>query len=229
MGLKNLIIFGTGEIGRLARYYFDNDSPYAVVGFTADDRYVEDTSCCGLPLVPFSQVQNVFPPDTCAMHVALSYAKLNQTRAEKYYAAKEAGYNLASYVCSRSVFWDDLEMGDNCFILENQTIQPTVAIGSNVMIWSGNHIGHGSVVGDHTYISSHVCLSGHSVIGTHCFFGVNSATKDFIAVGDRVFVTMGSIVTADVEDGGVVLGAKGDVLQSSSPEAIDIKRKYFYL
>ena len=32
---------------------------------------------------------------------------------------------------------------------QNQTIQPTVTIGNNVMIWSGNHLGHGTAIKDH--------------------------------------------------------------------------------
>src|SRR3989338_4346923 len=150
---KKLVIFGTGEIGRLAKYYFDKDSAYEVAAFTADDEFVSEDSCERLPLIPLSQIKSKFPSDKYVMHVALSYQKLNQIRAQKYSEAKTLGYSLASYVCSRSVYWDDLSIGDNCFILENQTIQPTVKIGNNVMIWSGNHIGHGSIIGDHTYIS----------------------------------------------------------------------------
>src|SRR3546814_726615 len=113
------------------------------------------------------------------MHVALSYNRLNQLREDKYHSAKAAGYRLASYVCSRSVVWPDLSVGDNCFILENQTIQPTVKIGNNVMIWSGNHLGHGTQIKDHVYIASHVCIAGHCVIGERSFMGVNATTADF--------------------------------------------------
>ena len=132
--MKQLIIFGSAEIAELAYYYFSNDSEYRVVAFTVDDSYVESEEFLGLPLIPFSQVNERFPPDQYDMHVALSYTRLNQLRQEKYEQAKLAGYSLASYVCSKSVAWPDLTIGDNCFILENQTIQPTVKIGNNVMI-----------------------------------------------------------------------------------------------
>jgi sugar O-acyltransferase (sialic acid O-acetyltransferase NeuD family) len=226
---RKLVIFGIGEIGLLAKYYFDRDSDYEVVGFTADDQFVSAATLEGLPLIPFGLVKERFPPDKFEMHVALSYRKLNQIREEKYREAKAGGYTLASYVCSKSVYWDDLSIGDNCFILENQTIQPTVQIGSNVVIWSGNHLGHGSVIGDHTYISSHVCISGHTEIGTHCFLGVNSTTRDFVKVGNSVFVTMGATVTRDIEDGSVVVGAKGYILLRDSESATRLKSKYFDL
>lgn len=224
---KKLVIFGAGEIGRLAKYYFDNDSAYEVVAFAADDEYVSEDTCEGMPLIPLSQVKSKFSPDKYVMHVALSYKKLNQVRAQKYAQAKALGYSLASYVCSRSVYWDDFSIGDNCFILENQTIQPTVKIGNNVMIWSGNHIGHGSSIGDHTYISSHVCISGHTEIGTHCFLGVNSTVKDFTRIGNHVFIGMGASVTSDIEEGAVVVDMKGDIYPQDSKIAVSLKRRYF--
>jgi len=226
---KKLLIFGTGEIGSLARFYFDHDSPYEVVGFTADDTFVSTREFQGLPLVPFSEVKKSFPPGEVDIHVALSYRKLNQVRAERYKAVKATGYQLASYLSSKSVFWNNLSVGENCLILENQTIQPGVDIGSNVMIWSGNHLGHESKIRDHAYISSHVCISGHAEIGAYSFLGVNSAVKDFVKVGNEVFVTMGANVTKDVPDGSVVVGSAGSVYLSDSKAARSLKKKYFGL
>ena len=84
MSIRNrrLVIFGTGEIGELAHFYFTNDSEYEVVAFTADDSFVKGDSFNGLPLVPFSELAAEYPPDEHEAHVALSYNKLNQVRAE---------------------------------------------------------------------------------------------------------------------------------------------------
>ena len=226
---KRLVIFGSREIAVLAQFYFEHDSDYDVVGFTVDDEFVDSDQFQGLPLIPFSSIKRIFPPQYADMHVALSYQKLNRVRQEKYEEAIKHGYRLASYVCSKSVTWPDLDIGDNCFVLENQTIQPTVRIGNNVVIWSGNHIGHGTVIGDHTYIASHVCLSGHCSIGERCFLGVNSAVRDFVTVGDDVFVTMHAAVRADVEAGAVVMGGAGETFVATDRRARAIKRKYFGL
>ena len=224
---KKLVIFGSAEIAVLARFYFEQDSDYDVAGFTVDDEYIDGGSLDGLPLVPFSQVGAVFPPDCHAMHVALSYRRLNRLRREKYFQAKQAGYRLASYVCSKSVVWPDLAIGDNCFILENQTIQPTVRIGNDVMIWSGNHIGHGTRIGDHTYIASHVVISGHVEIGEACFLGVNATVRDFTTIGDGCFIAMDASVARDIPDGAVVVGQSGTVIPADDRRARALKRKYF--
>ncbi len=222
-----LVIFGAAEIAQLAKFYFDHDSNYQVVAFTVDDEYVEESELLGLPVIPFSQVTDRFSPSNYEMFVALSYTRLNKLREEKYFQAKNRGYTLASYVCSKSVSWPDLQIGDNCFILENQTIQPTVRIGNNVMLWSGNHIGHGSVISDHAYISSHVVVSGHCNIGKNCFLGVNSTIKDFITIGDDCFVAMDGAVVLDLANGSVVLGSKSEALDASDRRARMLKRKYF--
>lgn len=226
-GTKKLVIFGSAEIASLARFYFDQDSDYEVAGFTVDDEYCESDSFEKLPLVPWSQAGSRFPATEYDMHVALSYKKLNQLREEKYHQAKASGYKLASYLCSKSVDWPDLVIGDNCFILENQTIQPTCKIGNNVMLWSGNHIGHGSSIGDHSYLASHVVISGHCSIGQRCFFGVNATLKDFLTIGDDCFIAMDASVTSDLAAGSVVLGQAGTVLESSDRRARVIKKKYF--
>lgn len=229
MKRKKLIIFGTGEIGELAKFYFDNDSKYNVVAYTADDIYVENNKFQGLPLIPFSQVTKSYPPGKFVAHVALSYRKLNRVRESKYKALKKMGYPLASYISSKSVYWSDLSVGDNCFILENQTIQPTVRIGNNIMIWSGNHIGHKVVIKDHCYISSHVVISGHSIIGERSFLGVNSTIKDSLTLGSETFVTMGALVVKDTGVGDVVLAGRGTVFEGGSPQAEKIKKNYFGL
>jgi sugar O-acyltransferase (sialic acid O-acetyltransferase NeuD family) len=224
---KPLVIFGSAEIARLARFYFDNDSTYRVVAFTVDDSHVDATEIEGLPLIAFSEMGSTFPAGEAAIHVALSYRGLNKLRQQKFEQAKASGYEMASYVCSKSVLWNDLRVGENCFILENQTIQPTVKIGNNVMIWSGNHLGHGSTIADHAYIASHVVISGHCKIGQRCFLGVNSTLRDFVTIGDDVFVGMQSAVVQDVAPGSVVIGQSGEILPADDRRAKFLKQKYF--
>ena len=224
---KALVIFGSAEMAELAKFYFDNDSERQVVAFTVDDAFVKEDQFQGLPLIPFSEMGKRYPPDVFDIHVALSYAKLNRLRQEKYEQAKAAGYGLASYVCSKSATWPDLLIGDNCFILENQTIQPSVRIGNNVIIWSGNHLGHGTEIGDHTYIASHVVISGHCKIGKRNFFGVNATLRDFCTIGDDCFVAMGAAVGRDMPDGSVALAPRGEVYAKEDRRAKALKRMYF--
>ncbi|MEN7526094.1 acetyltransferase [Cupriavidus sp. DL-D2] len=198
-----LVIFGAGDIAQLAHYYFSHDSSYEVVAFCVDAAYLEQSSFCGLPVVPFEEVADRYPAEGHAMFVALSYAKVNALRKAKYEAVKEKGYRLAAYVSSRATVLNDGQIGENCFILENNVIQPFVSIGNNVTLWSGNHIGHHSTIADHCFLASHVVVSGGVTIGQQCFIGVNATLRDHITLGERCVIGAGTLILVDAESEGV--------------------------
>ena len=204
---KRLVIFGTGDIAQLAHHYFSADSEYEVVGFTVDAAFRSEPSFCGLPVVAFEDVLDRFPAKNFDLFVALSYSKLNSIRKEKYLAAKSKGYHLPSYVSSAATVLNDDQIGENCFIFEDNTIQPFVRIGNNVTLWSGNHIGHHSTIKDHSFLASHVVVSGGVEIGEQCFVGVNATLRDHIKIGDRCVVGAGALMLADAEAEGVYIGA----------------------
>lgn len=204
--MKDLVIFGAGDIAQLAHVYFTQDSPRRVAAFTVDAAYRQAESLMGLPVVPFEELPARFPPDHCDAFVALSYARVNRLRAEKCAALRALGYRLASYVSSRATVFGDLSVGDNAFILEDNTIQPFVRIGNNVTLWSGNHIGHHSVIEDDVFIASHVVVSGGVRIGQGCFIGVNATLRDHITLGPRCVVGAGALLLADAEAEGVYMG-----------------------
>lgn len=203
---KPLVIFGAGDIAELAYYYFTNDSAYTVVAFTVDAEYLTQTSLCGAPLVAFEEIAKTYPPADHAMFIALSYSKLNAVRKEKYYCAKAAGYELASYISSRATVLNEGRFGENCFVLEDNTIQPFVTVGNNVTLWSGNHVGHHSTVHDHCFIASHVVISGGVEIDESCFIGVNVTLRDHIRIGERSVIGAGALILGDVEPEGVYVG-----------------------
>lgn len=207
MNKKPLVIFGSGDIAQLAHYYFNTDSDYEIVAFTVDSDYLTQKTFCGLPVTPFEEVKKHYPPDQYALFIALSYTKLNELRKQKYLAAKALGYQIASYISSQASILNDGRIGENCFIFEDNTIQPFVTIGNNVTLWSGNHIGHHSTIKDHCFIASHVVVSGGVEIGEQCFIGVNATLRDHIKIGGKCVVGAGALLLADAEPEGVYIGS----------------------
>lgn len=203
---KRLVIFGSGDIAQLAHFYFRTDSEYEVVAFTVDANYMQASTFCGLPVVAFEDVANYYPPGSHDLFVALSYSKLNAVRKDKYLSAKALGYHMASFISSHATVLNEGRIGENCFIFEDNTIQPFVTIGNNVTLWSGNHIGHHSVIKDHTFIASHVVISGGVEIGEQCFIGVNATLRDHIKVGDKCVIGAGALLLCGAEPEGVYIG-----------------------
>lgn len=200
---KKLIIFGNAMLADMANYYFEHDANYQVEAFVVDDKYYKDDYFCGKPVVPFSRMAIDYGPDEFALFIAVGYTDQNRNRENIYNRCKKLGYVLPSYISSKATTFDTLKVGDNCFILENSTIQPFAVIGNDVCLWCGSLIAHHSVIGDHCFIASHVVVSGGVQVGRNCFIGMNSSLRDCISIGDYCLIGAHSWINKDTEPMGV--------------------------
>lgn len=212
---KKIVIVGDGETAELAYEYFTHDSPHQVVAFAVERAYLKRESLLGLPVVAFEEVEGICDPATHAAFVAISFTQLNRVRTRLYRETKRKGYELVSYVSSRAFVWHNVEIGENCFIMENNVLQYAVRIGNNVVLWSGNHVGHQTVIHDNVFVSSHVVISGYCEIGENCFLGVNSCLADQIKIGDDCFIGMGAVVNKSTAPGKVYVGNPAKPLADS--------------
>ncbi|MES2593562.1 MAG: acetyltransferase [Bacteroidota bacterium] len=216
--MAKLILFGSGDIAQLAKYYFDTDSDHEVVAFTVNQNYLKEDSFEGKPLIAFENIEKEYPPSTFKMFIALSYANMNRIREQKYNEAKAKGYELVSYISSNCTYLSQFKAGENCFILEDNTIQPFVKIGDNITVWSGNHIGHHSTIDSHNFISSHVVISGHCQIKSYSFLGVNSTIGHKVTIAEGTLLGAGVVITKDTVADGVYVPQKPTLLTKKSNE-----------
>lgn len=205
---KKLIIFGTGQIAELASHYFTTDSNYIVVAFTVDRQYCVSDSFLDKPLIPFEKLESELSIVDHEMFIALSYAKMNRLREQKYMESKNKGYIIASYVSSKCSYLSQFPPGENSFILEDNTIQPFVKIGDNVILWSGNHVGHHSEIASNNFISSHVVISGNCLIESYCFLGVNSTITHNIKIVEGSLIGAGAVISKNTEKNGVYVAPR---------------------
>ena len=193
--MAKVIIFGVLDTAELAHWYLENDSEHEVVAFTVNQEYLTEKTFKGLPVVPFEEIQIDYPPTKYKLFAPMTGRKMNRLREQVYLAGKEKGYDYISYISTKATVCDN-EIGENCFILEDNTIQPFTKIGNNVVLWSGNHIGHHGEIKDHVFFTSHVVMSGHCVIESHCFFGVNATIRDYSHLAQGTLLAMGASLTA---------------------------------
>ncbi|MET7256648.1 acetyltransferase [Dyadobacter jiangsuensis] len=203
--MAKVIVFGVLDTAELAHYYLTHDSDHEVVAFTVNRQYIEHDNFHGLPVVAFEDVETVFPPSEYKFFAPMTGRNMNRNREAIYNHAKAKGYQFISYISSRATLFNN-EIGENCFILEDNTIQPFTTIGNNVVLWSGNHIGHHGQIKDHVFFTSHVVLSGHCVVESYSFFGVNATIRDYTTIAQGTLVGMASAIMKETEEWGVYVG-----------------------
>lgn len=196
--MKKIIIFGINDLAELAWFYMDN-----LEAFTVNKEYLTQNEFHELPVVPFEELEQHYPPSDYYLFAPVTDNKL---REKIYNEGIKKGYEFTSYISPNCTNYAS-SIGKNCFILENNTLQPFTTIGDNVILWSGNHIGHHSIIEDNVFFTSHVVMSGHCHIKNKAFLGVNSTLRDGITIGENSIIGMGSLVTKSVPDNEIWIGS----------------------
>jgi sugar O-acyltransferase (sialic acid O-acetyltransferase NeuD family) len=217
--MAKVIIFGTTLTAELAHFYLTEDTDHQIIAFAVEREYLNETTYKSLPVVAWEDIQSVYPADEFQLFAPITERQMNRVRQRIYEQGKAMGYKFISYVSSKATVFSNVEIGENCFILEDNTIQPFVKIGNNTVLWSGNHIGHHGTIGDHVFFTSHVVLSGRCVVGNNCFIGVNATIRDGSTLGEGTLIAMGANITkSKTEDWSIWKGNPAEAAKISSKD-----------
>jgi len=219
---RPLVLVGAGEFAQIACEYFQHDSDYDVQAFSVERDYLVQPQLAERPVLPWETLERHYPPGEVELFVAIPASQLNRLRRRFYLDAKRRGYRLATYVSSRAFVWRNAEVGENCFIFENNVIQPFVRVGDDCVLWSGNHVGHRTVIEDHVFISSHAVISGYCRIGEGSFIGVNATFNDGVKVAPYNVIGAGALVTRDTEPGRVYVGSPAKAMPNRASFGVSL-------
>lgn len=222
---NKLIIIGLGETAELAFEYFTYDSKYEIVAFCVSAEFKNKDTFFNLPVVILEDLDKSFNPNEYECFVAMAGAHLNRDRTKIYKQVKEKGYKCASYLSSKCFKWHNVKIGENCFILEDNTLQPFTQVGNNVVMWSGNHLGHRSIIKDNCFITSHIVISGFCEIGENCYIGVNAAIADNVSIEKDCFITMGAVVNKNVKENSICTGNPATISKVSARKFCGVKNE----
>lgn len=197
--MSKIIIFGIGKGAIIATKYFKYDTQHEIIGYTIHEKYFTETTFNGLPVVPFEKINEIYPPAEYKLFAPLGYDDMNRQRAAIYNEGKQKGYSFATYVHSSVKTIEPLQIGENCFVLENQSINLDVKIGNNVTIWSTNQIGDRSVIEDHVWISSSICISGDVTIKSYSVLAVHSTIANQVIVEEENFIGANVLISKSTQ------------------------------
>lgn len=209
-------MYGTGAVAKLARFLLSQESPHEVVATAVDEDHLEQAPRLDLPLVSFEKVVESYPPDQFAMFIAVGYSRMNGLRAARYRTAKSMGYELITHVSPRASTWPDIDIGENCLVMDQAVIQPFARVGNDCILWSGSYVGHEAQIGDHCYMAARATVSGLATVGERCFLGTGSITRDGIRIGDRCLVGAGVVMTHDAPPSTIHAAAEPRLLPGRS-------------
>lgn len=196
----DIVIFGISKVSEVVFTCIKDDNSFNVVGFCVDKEYLQEDTKFGLPVVAFEEIENIFPPNKVKMLVAIGYHKMNKVREQKCIDAEAKGYELVSYINKNADIASNAEVGKNCIILDNVSVESFVKIGNNVCLYCNSTIAHHSTIEDNVWVTSGTVVGGNSTVKKNTFLGINSTIGHNITIGEENFIGAGALVTKSSDD-----------------------------
>ena len=200
MSKNEIIIFGTGEFAQEIFLYLEKFSEFKVVAFTIHKEFIKEEKLYEKPIIPFEEIENNYSPNEVSMIICVGFSKMNKKREKIFLEVKNKNYKLENFIHPSNYVWDELEIGENCIILENNVIRPHVKIGNDVIIENNNVISHHCIIKDHCYITSQTIIAGHVTIESNCFLGINCTIRNRIKIEKESLIGAGAVILKNTKE-----------------------------
>jgi len=155
---NNIIIFGTNDLAELAHFYFinelrfDHNDPFPVA-FTVNKEYITNPIFQNLPVVPFEELEEKYPPKNYKLFAPI---------ADNNLILEDNTLQPFTPIGNNVVLWSGNHIG------HHSTIDDTVFFTSHVVMSGHCHIKKGSFVG------VNACIRDGVTIGENCIIGMGS-------------------------------------------------------
>ncbi|GAA1467548.1 hypothetical protein [Microbacterium thalassium] len=202
----DVVINGTGSLGRMVFHLLDGDERYRVRAFTAAPRWCEAESLLGVPVVAHDDVVGRYPPDDVVCLSVLGGLGGWTARRDHLEVMRERGYRHANYVHPSAVVQGRQEWGANNIVFPFCTVGFGGRMGDDNILREKVYLGHDHRVGDHAFFGVDCTVGGGLSLGTGAYLAMSTTVTNDIAIGEGAFVGIGSLVLADLEPDGRYFG-----------------------
>jgi len=134
----------------------------------------------------------------------ISFSKNIEIRSKIYEELSAQGIPFANIVDPSVHIGANVRMGSGNVILTNGAIGACALIGNNNFVSTFANIEHHCRLGDGCSFGPGVMLSGEVEIGNQVKFGTGIFIEPKVRIGDRAVIASGSVLTCDVADNAVV-------------------------
>lgn len=204
--MKDLVIFGTSTLAKLANYYATQELGFKVVAFVVDEDYRTQPNFLNQPVLTWPEFWTSYSATDVSLYVAVGYKSM-RARAAMYDRVKARGYELINIVSTASYLANDVVMGDNNFVMPGVVVEAGASLKSNNVVWSNSTICHDTCVGSHNFIAANTTVGGGVKIGDGNFFGFSTVIKENLKIGNSSLIGAGSLVIGNIANLTKVFGA----------------------
>ena len=207
-----IVLYGAGGHAKSVISVLERESKWEVVGLL-DDNPATD-SVLGYPVLgDRGRARSLLESGITRVHVSVGD---NAARSRLAAEMVSLRFSLGSVVDPTAVRFTETSIGRGALVHAYTVLGAACQLGELAIVNVHAAIGHDSVIGDSVQLAPFVCLAGNVTVGDRSFVGMGAMVLPGVAVGSDVVVGANSVVTSDVEDNAIVVGAPARPVKSAA-------------
>ncbi|WP_324675972.1 acetyltransferase [Hymenobacter sp. GOD-10R] len=204
--MKRLAIIGAGELGQQIAQHVTQIGAYQVAGFFDDSIAVGRVTQHGLVLGPIHSARTAFEQgvfDELLLGIGYKHIAARQ----RLYEELAAHIVFGRFVHPSTYVDPSATLGAGVFISPGCVLDLNVTLEANTFLYANCLISHDSLIGAHSFLAPGVRLAGRVQIASRCFLGIGTTIIDNCTLGPDVRTGGGTVVTRDLLEAGIYVGA----------------------
>lgn len=110
--MEQVVLFGTTNFSKMMKNYFMTYTKKKIVAFTVDRKYKNADFFDGLPVIPFDDIENAFPPSKVGIYIAVGYKNMNMVREKVYNDCISRGYRIENFIHPTAVISERVSIAE---------------------------------------------------------------------------------------------------------------------
>lgn len=211
--MKDIIIYGSGSIGRLVEQIIHDINrekrTWNILGYIDDNKKLHKEEISGYQVLGDLDVLRKF--DSISVVLAIGNPK---SRFQAYKSLKEKNnVDFPSLIHPKAIISRRVEIGEGTVIYPGVIVDVDVEIGKFNILNKLVTIGHDSKISSFCIISPGVNIGGKVVLGDGVEMGINSSTIQNLHIGKWSIIGAGSAVIRDIIPNTVNVGVPSKMLK----------------
>lgn len=195
--MLDVLLNGTGPLGRMVFHLLDLDPRYRVRAFTAPARYCTEPTLFGVPVIAHDDIADAVPPGEVECLSLLGGLGGWEARRDHFATMVGLGYAHTDYVHPTAVIQGPRSWGVNTVVFPYAMIGYGGRIGDDAVIREKAYLGHDHRIGSHVFLGVGATIGGGCAIGDGAYIAMESTVSNDVAIGEGAFIGIGSLVLKD--------------------------------
>lgn len=196
--MKDILIHGTGSMGKLLFSVINQENAFNVKAFVCDDKYYAADSLFSKPVYKTSEIEKHFSPDLIEVISTGSYSSLRE-RYGSYINLKSKGWRFLNFISKRANVADDLKIGENNIIFPGVYLDFFSKLGNCNVIRPNAYIGHNFDIHNGVYIAPSCNIAGYSTIEDLSFIGIGATILERLTIKTETLIGAATLMTQSSE------------------------------